>query len=163
MLASAQAAASSRATRAPYGVMRRVPTMLTARAARTAGSPSSQSGSGGPRRSRSRRGYRVSAGPIPITDPNAEAARAPRPRPVLPQSLGGRRRTGEAQVEAVEQWPRELAAIPLDLLRKTRAFALGVAPKSARASVQIRRGNEGSNWWLRRRSPNSVVAGAHNE
>src|SRR5437667_2637779 len=47
-----------------------------------------------------------------------------------------------AQVDAVEQRPRELAAIPLDLLRKTRAFALGVAPKSARARIHRRDENE---------------------
>ena len=62
--------------------------------------------------------------------------------PVVPQSLEGHTRNVHAQVDAVEQWPRELAAIPLDLLRKTRAFALGVAPKSARARIHRRDENE---------------------
>src|SRR2546428_1911489 len=34
---------------------------------------------------------------------------------------------------------------------------------SPRSSVQIRRGNEASNWSSRRRSPSSAAAGAHNE
>src|SRR5439155_8677761 len=58
--------------------------------------------------------------------------------PVVPQSLEGYTRDVHAQVDAIEQRPRELAAIPLDLLRKTRAFALGVAPKSARARIHRR-------------------------
>jgi len=35
--------------------------------------------------------------------------------------------------------------------------------RSYPSSVQIRRGNEASNWSSRRRSPNSAGAGAHNE
>ena len=78
--ASAHAEASSRVTRAPYGVMRRVPTMLTARAADASRSPSSHKGSGGQRRSRRRAGYRGSAGPMPITDRNGGAVRRRHPR-----------------------------------------------------------------------------------
>jgi len=82
---------------------------------------------------------------------------------LVAEALEGDARNVHPQVDAIEERTRELAAIALDLLRKTRAFAIGIAPEAARASVQIRRGNEASNWSSRRRSPNAAGAGAHNE
>src|SRR6266581_3499886 len=75
---------------------------------------------------------------------------------LVAEALEGDTRNVHPQVDAIEERTRELAAIALDLLRKARAFAIGIAPEAARARVQIRRGNEASNWSSRRRSPNSA-------
>src|SRR3989442_11908293 len=82
---------------------------------------------------------------------------------VVAQALEWNARDVNAQVDAIEERTGESPAIPLDLVREARALALGVAPEAAGASVQIRRGNEASNWSSRRRSPNSAAAGAPDE
>src|SRR5207302_1731581 len=53
---------------------------------------------------------------------------------------------------------RELDALPHDLICNQMPIRRDEPP-----SVQIRRRNDASNWSSRRRSPNSVAAGAHNE
>jgi hypothetical protein len=42
----------------------------------------------------------------------------------------------DAQIDAIEERTGEASAIALDLLGKARALALGIAPETARATVQ---------------------------
>src|SRR5207253_7547034 len=65
---------------------------------------------------------------------------------VVPQPLERNTRNVYPQVDTIEERTRKLAAIPLDLLRKTGALAVGIAPEPAGTSVQIRRGNERWRW-----------------
>src|SRR5204863_3833529 len=59
---------------------------------------------------------------------------------LVAQTLEGNARDMDAQVDAIEQWTRELSAVTLDLLRKAGAVAFGVAPETA--GTGIHRGHE---------------------
>src|SRR5438477_6770089 len=55
---------------------------------------------------------------------------------IVPQLLERDARNMHTQVDAIHQGPRELPAIPLDLVGKAGALAVGIAPEAAGAWVQ---------------------------